>query len=152
MNDTLLLLLIAVFVGVPVLLWRLLLKYRGLTVRLRQEGVRARAEVQSVTRYARSQQRHVFYAFALPDGLRMFGNFRGAPGAGDWEPGSTVEVVYLADLPHHNMRVGSGVERKDVIRGTVLLVLVLTVGVLGVLNAHWRIEDIRRQEMQQHQP
>ncbi|MFB1483623.1 DUF3592 domain-containing protein [Corallococcus sp. RDP092CA] len=151
MNDTLLLLLIAVFVGVPVLLWRLLLKYRGLTVRLRQEGVRVHAEVQSVTRYARSQQRHVFYAFALPDGSRMYGNFRGAADAGDWEPGSTVEVVYLADLPHHNMRVGAGVERRDVIRGTVLLVLVLSVGVLGVLSAHWLIEDIRRQELR-HSP
>ncbi|TSC24006.1 DUF3592 domain-containing protein [Corallococcus sp. Z5C101001] len=143
MPFTTLIILLVVFAGAPLLLLRLLLKYRGITVRLRQEGVRVRAEVVSVTRYARGRQQHVFHCFALPDGSRMYGNFREAADDGERPPGSTVDIVYLADAPHHNMRPGTGVERRDVIRGTVFLLLFAAVGVLGLLQAWSLTGDTR---------
>ncbi|RYZ35471.1 MAG: hypothetical protein EOO71_35325 [Myxococcaceae bacterium] len=125
------------FLGLPGLVLALLTYSRNLVVRLEQHGVRARGKVVRV-RNPRSNKRAVDYAFRPPEGPELQGSFQEwPPPASEQTPGTPVDVLYLADAPHHHMVVGTGLSRRFFLIIATFLVLFAGVCTLTALHEYF---------------
>ncbi|RKG94027.1 DUF3592 domain-containing protein [Corallococcus terminator] len=124
------------FLGLPSLILGLLLYSRRRVVRLEQDGLHARGKVVRV-RNPRNNKRAVDYSFRPPEGPELQGSFQEwPPPASEQTPGSPVDVLYLADAPHHHMAVGTGLSRRFFLILATLLVLFAGVGTLTALREY----------------
>ncbi|RKG94028.1 DUF3592 domain-containing protein [Corallococcus terminator] len=123
--------------GFPTLILGLLVYIRRGVVRLERRGLHAQGKVLGV-RYPRSNKRTVDYTFRPPEGPELQGSFQEwPPPASEQTPGSPVDVLYLADAPHHHMAVGKGLSRRFFLIAATCLVLFASCATQSVLEEYF---------------
>lgn len=137
MSLTMLLCLLAAFLGVPGLFLAILIQHRRLAVRLEQHGLRAQGKVLRVEEFL-GKPSTVHYAFRPPEGPELSGNFKEASSvASKRTPGSPVDVLYLAEAPEQHVAVGMELNRGLFLFFAVPLVFFAITGALSVLHAYF---------------
>lgn len=132
-------LLVVLLVGATLwMLVRMLLQYR-LTVKLREEGLRAYGEVVAVRRSLWDWKYNIVeYVFPLPEGGEIQGEYRerrGLFGGSKTSVGDALEVRYLPDDPHRHQRVGTELGPLMVVTGLFGAGVFLTLAVIVLVNA-----------------
>ncbi|RKH66469.1 DUF3592 domain-containing protein [Corallococcus llansteffanensis] len=137
MSLTILVSVLAAFLGVPAIMLGVLVHYRGMAARLEQHGLHAQGTVLSV-REVQSKPSTVYYAFRPPEGSELRGSFQEASSVASKRlPGSPVDILYLAEAPEQHMAVGMGLNQRLFVFFTVLLVFFSISGVASVLKAYF---------------
>ncbi|RKH55635.1 DUF3592 domain-containing protein [Corallococcus aberystwythensis] len=128
--------LLAGFVGLPAIILSLLARSRRVTVRLEQQGLRIQGQVTFVKRRSGTEN-WIYYAFQPAEGPERQGVFtEPASTAMERRPGSSVEVLYLADAPQHYMTLGGGLSHQRFLLVAALLVGFSLLGVLVALHSY----------------
>ncbi|RKH88740.1 hypothetical protein D7Y21_13530 [Corallococcus sp. AB045] len=141
--------LLAGFVGLPAIILSLLARSRRVTVRLEQQGLLIQGKVTFVRRRSGTEN-WIYYAFRPAEGPERQGVFtEPSSPAMNRSPGSSVDVLYLADAPHHHMAVvGGGLTHQRFLLVAALLVCFSLLGVLVALHSYFTREQ--RHELPRH--
>ncbi|RKH07052.1 DUF3592 domain-containing protein [Corallococcus carmarthensis] len=131
--------LLAGFVGLPAIILSLLVRSRRVTVRLEQQGLLIQGKVTFVRRRSATEN-WISYAFRLAEGPERHGVFtEPSSPAMDRRPGTSVDVLYLADAPQHHMAaaVGGGLTHERFLLVAALLVGFSLLGLFVALHSYF---------------
>ncbi|RKI09778.1 hypothetical protein D7Y13_13840 [Corallococcus praedator] len=131
MTPTVLVAVILGFVVVPLAMMVSRLRKRGLTQRLRQEGLRTQGDVLGITKDDEGPD-VVHYAFFLPDGSRIESEGH-SKASGQLCPGAPLDILYLPEDPRQNQPVDGGTGQVRFILEMIFLIgFMLTAAILFI--------------------
>lgn len=140
MPFPLLVILLALFVGAPLVLLRHFLTFRTITLQVRQRGLHTRGKVLRVQNSKTRSTSTVHYSFRPVEGPEVEDQFTESAeeAASKRAPGSPLDIAYLPENPRHHLREDVGFERPQVILVILLVLSFALCGGSGVLGGYLR--------------